>query len=71
MVNMNTLGRTDLEMSIEKVEFGTKMLTGTLERPRSGTLGATLGDGIQDFEVLRPGICRKSRCAPCGTTPAA
>ena len=71
MVNMNTLGRTDLEMSIEKVEFGTKMLTVTLERPGLGTLGASFGDGIQDFEVSRPGICRKSRCAVCGTTPGA
>ena len=71
MVDMNTLGRTDLEMSIEKVRFWTKMFTGTLERPGSGTLGASFWDGIQDFEVLRPGIRRKSPGATSGTTPAA
>ncbi len=71
MVDMNTLGEMDLEISMQKVEFGTEMLTATWERPGSGTLEATFGDGIQDFEVLRPGIRRKSRCAASGTTPAA
>ena len=71
MVDMNTLGRTDLEMSMQKVEFGTKMLIGTRERPGLRILGGTLEGGIEDFEVLRPGIRRKSRCAPSGTAPAA